>query len=180
VTGGRVRLQQVVVNLISNALDAMDGRAVKEIEIAVTEDGDGTGTCAITVRDRGPGLSEAALSEQAFDPFFTTKDPGKGLGLGLSISYNIIRDFDGTMSVANHPEGGAAFTVTLRKGRAPEPDAGRSRAERRNDAPTAPDRAPFFSSMTRPTCARPRPRRCRWRRSTCSCAHRAAEALPHL
>jgi two-component system C4-dicarboxylate transport sensor histidine kinase DctB len=122
VTGGRVRLQQVVVNLISNALDAMDGRAVKEIEITVTEDGDPDGACSITVRDRGPGLSEAAL-EQAFDPFFTTKDPGKGLGLGLSISYNIIRDFDGTMSVANHPEGGAAFTVTLRRVERPEPDA---------------------------------------------------------
>jgi two-component system C4-dicarboxylate transport sensor histidine kinase DctB len=107
---------------LSNALDAMDGRAVKEIEITVTGDGEADGTCAITVRDRGPGLSEAALA-QAFDPFFTTKDPGKGLGLGLSISYNIIRDFDGTMAVANHPEGGAAFTVTLRRVERPEPDA---------------------------------------------------------
>jgi two-component system C4-dicarboxylate transport sensor histidine kinase DctB len=95
-----VRLQQVVVNLISNALDAMDGREVKEIGITVGTDG--KGTCAISVRDRGPGLSEAALS-QAFDPFFTTKDPGKGLGLGLSISYNIIRDFDGTMSARTIP-----------------------------------------------------------------------------
>jgi two-component system C4-dicarboxylate transport sensor histidine kinase DctB len=119
VRGGRVRLQQVVVNLISNALDAMDGREVKEIGIAVETDG--KGTCAISVRDRGPGLSEAALS-QAFDPFFTTKDPGKGMGLGLSISYNIIRDFDGTLSATNHAEGGAVFTVTLHK--APVPDAG--------------------------------------------------------
>jgi two-component system C4-dicarboxylate transport sensor histidine kinase DctB len=70
-------------------------------------------------RDRGPGLSEAALA-QAFDPFFTTKDPGKGLGLGLSISYNIIRDFDGRMAAANHPEGGAVFAVTLRRVAGPE------------------------------------------------------------
>jgi two-component system C4-dicarboxylate transport sensor histidine kinase DctB len=124
VRGGRVRLQQVIVNLISNALDAMEGRAVKEIGISV-DTGD-AGKCAISVRDRGPGLSEAALS-QAFDPFFTTKDPGKGMGLGLSISYNIIRDFDGTLSVANHPEGGAVFTVTLHRVAAPDgsvPDAG--------------------------------------------------------
>jgi len=74
----------------------------------------GDGTCAISVRDRGPGLSEAALA-QAFDPFFTTKDPGNGMGLGLSISYNIIRDFDGTLSAANAADGGAVFTVTLRR-----------------------------------------------------------------
>jgi DNA-binding response OmpR family regulator/anti-sigma regulatory factor (Ser/Thr protein kinase) len=122
-----VRLQQVIVNLISNALDAMEGRAVKEIGISV-DTGD-AGKCAISVRDRGPGLSEAALS-QAFDPFFTTKDPGKGMGLGLSISYNIIRDFDGTLSVANHPEGGAVFTVTLHRwprptGRCPMQAGGR-------------------------------------------------------
>jgi two-component system, NtrC family, C4-dicarboxylate transport sensor histidine kinase DctB len=69
-------------------------------------------TCAIEVRDRGPGLSEEALA-QAFDPFFTTKPPGQGLGLGLSISYNIVRDFDGRLSAANHPGGGAVFTVEL-------------------------------------------------------------------
>jgi two-component system C4-dicarboxylate transport sensor histidine kinase DctB len=64
------------------------------------------------VRDTGPGLSEAALG-QAFDPFFTTKAPGKGLGLGLSISYNIVRDFNGRLLAANHPDGGAIFTVEL-------------------------------------------------------------------
>jgi two-component system C4-dicarboxylate transport sensor histidine kinase DctB len=72
------------------------------------------------VRDRGPGPVGGGLS-QAFDPFFTTKDPGKGMGLGLSISYNIIRDFDGTLSAANHPEGGAVFTVTLHKAPCPMP-----------------------------------------------------------
>jgi signal transduction histidine kinase len=64
-------------------------------------------------RPRSPGV-RSVLHHQG---------PGQGLGLGLSISYNIIRDFDGTLSVANHPEGGAVFTVTLRRRRAPEPDA---------------------------------------------------------
>ena len=137
VRGGRVRLQQVIVNLISNALDAMEDRAAKEIGISVETDGTATeGTCAISVRDRGHGLSEAALA-QAFDPFFTTKDPGKGMGLGLSISYNIIRDFDGTLSAANAADGGAVFTVTLR--RMPGPIASGRGAGPDTAPPTDPD-----------------------------------------
>ena len=109
VIGGRVRLQQVIVNLIGNALDATEGMHSPEItlELSVAE-----GRCRLSLRDTGPGLSEAALA-QAFDPFFTTKPPGKGLGLGLSISYNIVRDFNGRLMAANHPEGGAVFTVEL-------------------------------------------------------------------
>jgi two-component system C4-dicarboxylate transport sensor histidine kinase DctB len=106
--GGPVRLQQVVVNLLGNALDAMDRDATPRIEIILT----GGDHPEIAVRDHGPGLSEDAL-EQAFDPFFTTKDPGHGLGLGLSISYNIVRDFGGTLSAANHDGGGAVFRIKL-------------------------------------------------------------------
>ena len=136
VMGGRVRLQQVIVNLISNALDAMERQEAKDIGIRVETDGTATeGTCAISVRDRGHGLSEAALA-QAFDPFFTTKDPGKGMGLGLSISYNIIRDFDGTLSAANAADGGAVFTVTLR--RMPGPIA----SGRDTGPDTGPDKGP--------------------------------------
>ncbi|NKX46446.1 ATP-binding protein [Roseicyclus persicicus] len=109
VTGGRVRLQQVIVNLIGNALDAMEGREPPEIALALAVEGR---RCLLEVRDRGPGLSEDALA-QAFDPFFTTKAPGQGLGLGLSISYNIVRDFNGRLTAANRPEGGAVFTVEL-------------------------------------------------------------------
>lgn len=109
VTGGRVRLQQVIVNLIGNALDAMEDLPRPEITLALDQDG---GRCRVSLRDIGPGLSEAALA-QAFDPFFTTKPPGKGLGLGLSISYNIVRDFNGRLMAANHPSGGAVFTVEL-------------------------------------------------------------------
>ncbi len=106
--GGRVRLQQVVVNLLGNALDAMDTLDQPRIEITVT----GGAAPEIAVRDIGSGLSDDAMA-QAFDPFFTTKDPGQGLGLGLSISYNIVRDFGGRLSAENHPEGGAIFRVTL-------------------------------------------------------------------
>jgi two-component system C4-dicarboxylate transport sensor histidine kinase DctB len=109
VMGGRVRLQQVLVNLLSNALDAMEMMDRPEIEIAIL--GDGT-RWRVEMRDQGPGLTEDTLTH-IFDPFFTTKSPGKGLGLGLSISYNIVRDFGGTLAARNHPEGGAVFIVDL-------------------------------------------------------------------
>ena len=116
VIGGRVRLQQVIVNLIGNALDAMEGVAQPMItlSLAVTD-----GRVKLMVRDIGPGLSDEALT-QAFDPFFTTKAPGQGLGLGLSISYNIVRDFNGRLTAANHPEGGALSTVELDLSAAPD------------------------------------------------------------
>ncbi|MBS1302592.1 ATP-binding protein [Loktanella sp. SALINAS62] len=105
VTGGHVRLQQVIVNMLNNALDAMEGQTDPLVTLTVSGH-------SIVVRDRGPGV-DAATADQMFDPFFTTKPPGKGLGLGLSISYNIVTDFGGTMTAANHPDGGAVFTVTL-------------------------------------------------------------------
>ena len=109
VMGGRVRLQQVLVNLLSNALDAMETLNSPAIEIAILGDGN---RHRVEVRDQGPGLTEDTLAH-IFDPFFTTKSPGKGLGLGLSISYNIVRDFGGTLAARNHPEGGAVFIVDL-------------------------------------------------------------------
>ncbi len=109
VNGGQVRLQQVLVNLISNALDAMETQECPQIEISVAQRGNRR---SVSVRDTGPGLDDAVLA-QIFDPFFTTKIPGKGLGLGLSISYNIVRDFGGTLSAENHPDGGAVFIVDL-------------------------------------------------------------------
>lgn len=109
IIGGQVRLQQVLVNLLSNALDAMEHQARPRIEISVRAAGDRR---LVEVRDYGSGLSEDALA-QLFDPFFTTKIPGKGLGLGLSISYNIVRDFGGNLAARNHPDGGAVFTVDL-------------------------------------------------------------------
>ncbi len=116
VMGGRVRLQQVIVNLLSNALDALGGRTELPITITTTQTETGW---QIAVRDHGPGFEADALSK-VFDPFFTTKEPGQGLGLGLSISYNIIKDFGGTLLARTHPEGGAEFTIDLVTAAAPE------------------------------------------------------------
>ena len=109
VDGGQVRLQQVLVNLINNGLDAMEITDSPKIEITAVRQSD---YVVLTVRDFGSGIDDAAAS-QIFDPFFTTKGVGKGLGLGLSISYNIIKDFGGELSATNHPQGGAVFSIKL-------------------------------------------------------------------
>ena len=110
VTAGDVRLQQVLLNLIANALDVIQEGAPPRIELTALRSG--RDRVVITVRDHGPGISESTV-ERLFDPFFTTKGPGKGLGMGLSISYNIVEDFGGTLTAANAPEGGACFTLEL-------------------------------------------------------------------
>lgn len=103
------RLEQVLVNLIGNALDAMNGQPGARVEIDVTA----TATMAVLrVRDHGAGLAEEALS-RLFEPFFTTKEAGVGLGLGLAISAGIVNDFGGTLNGANHPDGGALFTLEI-------------------------------------------------------------------
>ncbi|WP_244606557.1 sensor histidine kinase [Arsenicitalea aurantiaca] len=109
VRAGSVRLQQVLVNIIGNAADAVEDGPDRRIELSARRAGD---TVEIAVRDHGPGIDKAVIG-RIFDPFFTTKGVGKGLGLGLSISYNIIKDFDGALAARNHPDGGAEFIVTL-------------------------------------------------------------------
>lgn len=109
VKAGAVRLQQVLVNIITNAADAVEGLDDRRITVSASQT---DGKVLVSVRDRGPGVA-AAIRERIFDPFFTTKGVGKGLGLGLSISYNIIKDFGGSLSVADHPEGGAVFLIEL-------------------------------------------------------------------
>jgi two-component system C4-dicarboxylate transport sensor histidine kinase DctB len=116
VIGGQLRLQQVIINLLNNALDAMEGQSDPALEVAI-EAPEG-GTVLIHVRDGGEGLDSEALA-QLFDPFFTTKSPGKGLGLGLSISYNIVEDFGGRLRARNREGGGAEFSIELRPARAP-------------------------------------------------------------
>jgi two-component system C4-dicarboxylate transport sensor histidine kinase DctB len=109
VRAGSVRLQQVLVNLIGNAVDASEGAAARAIEVSARRSGK---KVRISVRDHGPGI-KAAIAERIFDPFFTTKGVGKGLGLGLSISYNIVKDFGGSLSAHNHENGGAVFEIEL-------------------------------------------------------------------
>ncbi len=119
VTAGAVRLQQVLVNLIGNALDAVEGGADQRLTLIARRDGS---MVVITLRDHGPGIAPA-LIDRIFDPFFSTKEVGKGLGLGLSITYNILRDFGGEMAVRNHPDGGAEFTLRLHAAQAPRAKA---------------------------------------------------------
>lgn len=101
------RLQQVLLNLFDNALDSVghDGEVIIKSRAQ-------NGTICIKVADSGPGISEETL-RQIWDPFFTTKEQGKGTGLGLPISQDIIISMGGTLSVANRAEGGAEFTLTL-------------------------------------------------------------------
>jgi C4-dicarboxylate-specific signal transduction histidine kinase len=107
--GDANRLEQVLVNLIGNALDAAEGESSPRIEIDCEVVGE---LVRLTVRDHGPGLGADAQS-RLFEPFFTTKAAGAGLGLGLAISAGILRDLGGTLEGANHPEGGAIFTLEL-------------------------------------------------------------------
>ncbi|WP_219703151.1 ATP-binding protein [Marinomonas lutimaris] len=106
-----IRLEQVMVNLISNAVDALSSAPVKQLSIKVYEQDD---RIMIDVKDTGIGIEESQL-EQIFDPFFTQKEVGQGLGLGLSISYNIIQDFGGQIRVSSTPEAGSRFTLELKK-----------------------------------------------------------------
>ena len=108
--GGEVRLAQVLVNLVTNAADAMVGREDARLGVAV----EGTGPrVVIRVRDTGPGI---AAPEKIFDPFYSTKEVGasEGMGLGLSISYGLVQSFGGAIRGRNLRDGGGAeFTVEL-------------------------------------------------------------------
>jgi two-component system C4-dicarboxylate transport sensor histidine kinase DctB len=104
-----IRLEQVLVNLIANALDAVAGMDGATIAIGARRSGH---KVEIWVADNGPGIDRAHL-ERIFDPFFTTKPVGSGLGLGLSLSYNIIKDLGGTLAVAETGPAGTRFLITL-------------------------------------------------------------------
>ncbi|MFN7223585.1 MAG: ATP-binding protein [Paracoccaceae bacterium] len=107
VVAGPVRLQQVLVNLLTNAADAVEGLNQRNIHLTAESAGD---SVVIRISDSGPGVPEGLVA-RIFDPFFSTKGVGKGLGLGLSISYNIIKDFGGDLSVTS--DHGACFVIRL-------------------------------------------------------------------
>lgn len=107
-----VRLEQVLVNLVSNAIDALHEVADPLIAISWQRQDD---IVRIQVRDNGSGLSEQ-VRQHIFEPFFTTKKTS-GLGLGLALSSDIIKAYGGVLSADNHPDGGAVFTITLRQNR---------------------------------------------------------------
>ncbi|MEZ5449548.1 MAG: ATP-binding protein [Thiolinea sp.] len=104
-----VWLEQILVNLLSNALEAVAEQGDGEIRLITRRD---NGQALIQVRDNGPGISASDLPH-VFEAFFTTKSIGKGLGLGLSISYRLAKDMQGDLQAGNAPEGGAVFTLLL-------------------------------------------------------------------
>jgi two-component system C4-dicarboxylate transport sensor histidine kinase DctB len=113
VRGDAIRLEQVLINLLRNALDAMGGKPLKRLEIRVESEGD---SWRLTVGDSGGGIAEEHLAN-IFDPFFTTKPVGDGLGLGLAVSYAIVHELGGRLS-AEKANNGALFFFSLSK--APE------------------------------------------------------------
>ncbi len=114
--GNRYKLEQVVLNLISNARDAVEDRALsadagyrKKIAIETVADGE---TIRIVVEDNGIGIRESEIGS-IFDPFYTSKAPDKGTGLGLSICYGIVREMNGDISVESRSDDFTRFTITL-------------------------------------------------------------------
>jgi PAS domain S-box-containing protein len=111
------RLEQVFVNLVSNAIDAIDEKKehpeIKEPSrrLAIRSFSD-QGRVVVEVSDSGIGMSEHVRGK-LFEPFFTTKKVGKGTGLGTSISYGIVRDYDGRIEVESEPWKGTTFRITL-------------------------------------------------------------------
>lgn len=106
VMGDRMRLEQVLVNLLRNALDATKSVEDPSVEIILAA-GE---TATLSVRDNGHGIDDL---DALFEPFYTTKQPGDGVGLGLAISSGILRDLGGTLSARNGERGGAVFEMQL-------------------------------------------------------------------
>lgn len=101
----RVEIDQVFVNLLSNAVQAMEGKG--RLELATQNGG---GRMSVRISDTGCGIPKA-LRHKIFDPFFTTKDPGKGTGLGLSIVHQIVSKYGGTIGIESEEGQGSTFTV---------------------------------------------------------------------
>lgn len=109
VIGNPIQLEQVFINLLTNARDAMANAARKVIIITCAQVEQQVDIC---VSDTGPGIP-VGLEQRIFDPFFTTKEVGAGTGLGLSITYGIIKEHHGTITVENRPDEGASFLIQL-------------------------------------------------------------------
>ncbi|MCQ4241168.1 sensor histidine kinase [Stutzerimonas stutzeri] len=108
VSADAIRLEQVLINLFNNALDAMQDSAIRQLHIDCRRD---AGVWRLSVADSGGGISAEHL-DQVFEPFFTTKPVGQGLGLGLAVSYGILRDLGGSLAVRNNAQG-AVFELQL-------------------------------------------------------------------
>lgn len=110
ILGSRIQLQQVVVNLVVNGIQAISQTDSPERRIQIGIDGDAAGGLRLSVRDSGPGIAAQDLG-RVFDSFFTTK--AEGMGIGLAVCHSIITAHGGSIQAANHPDGGACFTFSL-------------------------------------------------------------------
>jgi C4-dicarboxylate-specific signal transduction histidine kinase len=140
VQGRLIPLEQVLVNLLVNARDAMahlpEGQ--RRLTLAIDQP-EGADWLTIFVRDQGHGLPQGIV-QHAFEPFFTTKPPGQGTGLGLSIAYGTIMAFGGEITLGNRPGGGAEVAIRLRLASAMEVEPPETAA------PAAPAPAPIARS----------------------------------
>jgi two-component system C4-dicarboxylate transport sensor histidine kinase DctB len=112
VVGDAVRIEQVLVNLLKNALDAVAGCEERRVQLVLAvEEGSDTPEAVVTITDTGPGIAPQARG-RLFEPFFTTKPSGQGLGLGLAISSSIVQAMGGRLQAADVSTG-AQFTLRL-------------------------------------------------------------------
>ncbi len=116
------RLQQVLVNLLLNAVDALDGQGEVLVRLRPVADAEGRPGVCIEVEDDGPGFPEAML-EEAFEPFVTSKPPGEGTGLGLAVSRHLVEQFGGHVRAENRSEGGARVRLWLPAPKEPADEA---------------------------------------------------------
>jgi signal transduction histidine kinase len=101
------QLFQCCVEIMGNAIDALEEVGGGVFAVSAGRDGD---DLLLEVSDSGPGVRDP---QRIFDPFYTTKPVGKGMGLGLSVTYGVVQDHHGSISCQNRPEGGAIFVVRI-------------------------------------------------------------------
>ncbi len=109
VSGSQAKFEQVVINLLRNGIDAVEGTTGGKVILQLLRD---AGTAQLIVTDNGPGIGALEIADLQ-EPFFTTKPSGRGMGLGLAISTQIIDEIGGRIKAENAANGGAVFTITL-------------------------------------------------------------------
>lgn len=114
VAGDEILLEQVFLNILANALDAIAARENPREPGQLHIEHDGNDPVTVCIRDNGVGLGGLS-GQELTDPFVTTKDPGKGLGLGLSIAFNVMQDMGGHLEIEQHPEGGAMVRLRVNR-----------------------------------------------------------------